>query len=155
MHTPGSRRTPVRNRSHAGSLPQCQDEINLSPDNSPHRTTCATSRFSNLRDSSTTRFSRKPLAGIANPRSISPKFSNRDQSISPILYSRGQPMAIRLWRTSGKATEEVAAGTRKRITKATESSASVRDRGHGGNHPQPSRSQNPMLLRREANKQTN
>lgn len=52
--------------------------------------------------------------------------------------SRGQPMAIRLWRTSGKATEEVAAGTRKRIAKATES-ASVRGRGHGGNHPQPSR----------------
>lgn len=47
-------------------------------------------------------------------------------------------MAIRLWRTSGKATEAVAAGTRKRIAKATES-ASVRGRGHGGNHPQPSR----------------
>lgn len=62
-------------------------------------------------------------------------------------------MAIRLWRTSGKATEEVAAGTRKRIAKATES-ACVRDRGHGGNHRQPSRSPNPMLLRREANKQT-
>lgn len=62
-------------------------------------------------------------------------------------------MAIRLWRTSGKATEEVTAGTRKRIAKATES-ACVRDRGHGGNHRQPSRSPNPMLLRREANKQT-
>lgn len=58
--------------------------ISLPPNNSPHRITCATSRFSNLRDSNTTRFSRRPLPGAANPRSISPIFSNRDQSISPI-----------------------------------------------------------------------
>ena len=59
--------------------------ISLSPDNSPHRMTCATSRFSNLRDSNTIRFSRKSLARTCNPRSISPKFSNPDQSISPNL----------------------------------------------------------------------
>ena len=55
--------------------------ISLSPDNSPHRMTCATSRFSNLRDSNTIRFSRKSLARTCKPRSISPKFSNPDQSI--------------------------------------------------------------------------
>lgn len=68
-------------RSHAGSLPQCSDEINLSrqfttPHNFNFKISTATLRFSNLRDSNTIRLSQRSLAGASYPRSISPKFSN-------------------------------------------------------------------------------